>query len=61
MALDLRRNFVSSQYLENYLTYLHQILYMQLYRLAWIVTCYFSEICTRVLALYAKILFRSIS
>ena len=37
MALDLRRNFVSSQYLENYLTYFHQILYMHLYwqDLAW--------------------------
>ena len=27
MTLDLRRNFVSAQYLENYLTYFHQILY----------------------------------
>ena len=27
MALDLRRNFVSAQYLENYLTKFHQILY----------------------------------
>ena len=31
MALDLRQNFVSAQYLENYLTYFHQILYMHSY------------------------------
>ena len=42
MALDLRQNFVSAQYLENYLIYFHQILYMHLYwqDLAW--DCYTS-------------------
>ena len=42
MALDLRQNFVSAHYLENYLTYVHQILYMHSYRqdLAW--DCYTS-------------------
>ena len=42
MALDLCRNFVSAQYLENYWTYFHQILYMQSYwqDLAW--HCYMS-------------------
>ena len=28
MALDLRQNLVSAQYLDNYLTYFHQTLYM---------------------------------
>ena len=37
MALDLRQNFVSAQYLENKLTEFHQILNMHSYRqdLAW--------------------------
>ena len=42
MALDLRRNFIRAQYLETYLTYFHQILYMHSYwqDLAW--DCYTS-------------------
>ena len=49
-------NFVSTQYLENYLIYFHQILYMHMHSycqdLAW--DCYMSffGICTRVIALY---------
>ena len=31
MALDLRQNFVSAQYLENKMIYFQQILYMDLY------------------------------
>ena len=42
MALDVRQNFFSTQYLENKLTYFHQILYMHWYWqvLAW--HCYVS-------------------
>ena len=54
MALDLSRNFISAQYLENYLTYFHQILYMDSFcqDLAW--DCYMSFFgnFTRVIALY---------
>ena len=57
MTLDLCQNFVSAQYLENYSIYFHQILYMHVswQNLAW--DCYksfFSEICTRVMALYLR-------
>ena len=53
MALDLRRNFVSAQYLENQLVEfakLYICIHIDKVSLG-IVTQYFSEICTRVMAL----------
>ena len=54
MALDLRQNFVSAQYLENQLVEFHQILYMHSsgQDLAW--DCYMSFFAHlyRVMALY---------
>ena len=53
MALYLRQNFVSAQYLENQMVEVHQVLYMHLpwQNLAW--DCYrsFSHMSTRVMAL----------
>ena len=45
MALYLRQNFVSAQYLENQLVEFHQILYMHSswQKLAWDVTRHFSQ------------------
>ena len=54
MALDLRQNFVSAQYLENKLTEFHQIFILCIHIdkiSVWIVTHHFSYICTRVMAL----------
>ena len=53
MALDLRQNFVSVQYLRNKWTELHQISYMHSFcqHLLWDVTHHFSHICTRVMNL----------
>ena len=53
MALDLRQNFVSVQYLQNKWTEFHQILYMHSYcqDLRFDFTCHFSHICTGVMAL----------
>ena len=52
MALDLRQNFFSAQYLENKMTYFQQILYYIDIDKFWlgVVTCHFSYICTRVMA-----------
>ena len=53
MALDLRENFVSAQYLENKMVEFHQILCMHSswQDLAWHVTHHFSHISIRVMAL----------
>ena len=54
MALDLRQNFVSAQYLKINLTEFHQILFIciHIHKIyVGIVTHHFSHICNRVMAL----------
>ena len=53
MALEICKNLVSSQYLENKLTDFHQILYMHSYwhDLAWDCNTSFFHICSSVMAL----------
>ena len=55
MALDLRQNFVSAQYLENKLTEFYQILYIHSYRQDLAKDCYTSFFRTFVLELWPLI------
>ena len=52
MALDLRQNFVSVQYLENSQNFTKFYICIHIDKICvWIVTHHFSHICTRVIAL----------